>query len=158
MKRIILFATIIIGSGVLVTNIYTSVVDNTSWGSDIPNSVATARNYYQKVNPGNFFRIFSPLLQFISLLAFILYWKTARPVRWLLAAAFLFFILGEMMTFNYFYPKNEILFATAKLNDVELLTKTWQEWRDMNWVRTAVVFAGVVCSCISLHKVYTISK
>jgi hypothetical protein len=36
MKIILLFASIVMASGVLISNIYTSVVDATSWGSDIP--------------------------------------------------------------------------------------------------------------------------
>jgi hypothetical protein len=51
MKTIILFASISIASGLLLVNMYTSLIDARSWGSDIPNSIATAREYFKTVNP-----------------------------------------------------------------------------------------------------------
>src|SRR5204862_4836747 len=63
MKIILLFASIVMASGVLMSNIYTSVVDATSWGSDIPHSIESAREYFKAVNPANFFRIYSPVNQ-----------------------------------------------------------------------------------------------
>ena len=69
MKIILLFASIVIASGLLISNIYTSVVDSTSWGSNIPHSIEAAREYFKTVNPGNFFRIYSPVNQVLALLA-----------------------------------------------------------------------------------------
>lgn len=156
MKNIILFASIIVASGLLLTNIYTSIVDAKSWGSTIPDSIKTARAYYQSANPGDFFRIFSPINQIFGLLALILCWKTSPTIRLYLGIAFIMYIVGDVMTFAYFYPRNEVLFKTAQLTDVELLKKTWSEWNNMNWVRSLVVVIGLVFSCLSLHKIYTL--
>jgi hypothetical protein len=70
-------------------------------------------------------------------------------------AAFLLYIIGEAMTFEYFYPRNDIMFK-SDLADVEHLKNTWQEWRSMNWVRSLVIAAGVVCSALALHRSYAI--
>ena len=67
MRTIALFASISIASGLLFANVYTSLVDAKSWGSDIPGSIAAAREYFKTVSPANFFRIFSPLNQLIIL-------------------------------------------------------------------------------------------
>jgi hypothetical protein len=67
MKNVLLFASILIACGLLLTNIYNSLIDAKSWGSNIPKSIETARQYYQTVNPGNFFRIFSPVNQVLAL-------------------------------------------------------------------------------------------
>ncbi len=58
MKTMLLFASISLASGLLLINVYNSLIDTKSWGSDIPNSIATAREYFKTVNPGNFYRVF----------------------------------------------------------------------------------------------------
>ncbi len=152
MKTLFLFASIAIASGLLFVNIYTSIIDATSWGSKIPESIATARSYYATVNPGNFFRIFSPINQVLGLLVVILVWKAAPSIRIYLLVGLAMYLLAEGMTFGYFYPRNAILFKTAQLTDVALLKKTWAEWNNMNWVRSLVLVIGIISSCVALHK------
>lgn len=152
MKTNFLFASIVIASGLLLVNIYTSIVDARSWGSNIPESIATAREYFKAVNPGNFFRIFSPLNQLLGLIALIALWRSGPSMRITLGLALIFYVIAEGMTFAYFYPRNDILFKSASLTDVSLLKKTWSEWNSMNWVRSLMLLAGLVCSFISLRK------
>ena len=133
MKQTIIFASMAIAAGIALTNIYTSLVDVPSWGSNIPNSIETARQYFKTSDPGNFFRIFSPLNQLLGLLCVILFWKRSKQVRWFLVAAFLLYVTGEGMTFQYFYPRNDVMFFSTT-TDTELLRSTWMEWRNMNWV------------------------
>jgi len=158
MKTIILFISIGIASGLLFVNVYTSLVDAKSWSSDIPNSIATTREYFKTVSPANFFRLFSPINQVLGLLVLILFWKTSPSIRLCLGAAFLLYILGDVFTFAYFYPRNDIMFKTAHLTDVDLLRKTAAEWSAMNWLRSLVILTGLVFSCISLHKIYLMGK
>ncbi|GAB3823669.1 anthrone oxygenase family protein [Hymenobacter jeollabukensis] len=153
MKRTLLFASLIVASGLLLTNIYTSLVDAPAWGHDIPRSIQTARDYYRVSNPGNFFRVFSPLNQGLALLCAALFWKRGRPTRHLLLLALLLYVGAEGMTFNYFYPRNAILFG-PQVTDVATLQRIWQEWSAMNWVRTLVVAGGIVCSALALHRSY----
>jgi uncharacterized membrane protein len=151
MKTIILFASVTVASGLILVNMYTSLVDAKSWGSNIPDSIAIAREYFKTVNPGNFFRVFSPINQLLGLLALIVCWKTAPATRLYLAIALVMYLLAEGLTFGYFYPRNDIMFKTADLTDTGLLKKTWAEWNTMNWVRTLVLVAGLICSFISLR-------
>jgi len=81
MKKLFLFASIALASGLLFTNVYNSMIDSTSWGTDIPKSIETAREYFKAVNPGNFFRVFSPINQILGLLSLILFWKVSTKVR-----------------------------------------------------------------------------
>jgi hypothetical protein len=154
MKIIILCVSICVASGVLFVNVYTSLVDSRAWGSDIPNSIAAAREYFKAVTPANFFRVFSPLNQVLAAIALIAFWKVSPSVRLYCGIALAMYVLGDAMTFAYFYPRNDIMFKTASLHDSALLTKTWSEWVAMNWVRTAVVAIGVVFSFLALHKSY----
>jgi len=155
MKNILLYVSILVASGLLFANVYTSLVDARSWGSDLPHSISVARDYFKTTNPGDFFRIFSPANQVIALVCLILFWKTSVTVRYCLVGALLLYVLGDVMTFGYFYPRNDIMFKTAQLNDVDLLKRTWSEWTAMNWARSAVILAGLCCSCLALHKTYS---
>jgi hypothetical protein len=154
MKTIILFASISIACGLLFVNLYTSLVDVKSWGSDIPHSIAVTRAYFKTVNPGNFFRIFSPVNQVLGLAVLVLFWKTSPSIRLCLGATLVLYILADVFTFAYFYPRNDIMFKTAQLSDVDLLKRTVSEWSGMNWLRSSVILAGLFFSFMALHKIY----
>lgn len=153
MKHALLFASIVVASGLLFANVYNSVVDVPSWGADIPRTIEVAREYFKSVNPGAFFRMFSPLNQVLGLIALILFWRTSNNVRMFLGVALVLYVLGDVMTFAYFFPRNDILFINH-LTDTETLRETWTEWKTMNWVRSLVVLVGIVCSLMALHRSY----
>jgi hypothetical protein len=156
MKKIILFASITVASGLLFANLYTSLIDSKSWGTDLPNSIAVAREYFKSVNPGNFYRIFSPVNQALGIIALALFWKASSSIRLYLGIALALYLLAEGMTFGYFYPRNDIMFRNASLTDVDLLRKTWSEWTTMNWVRSGILLIGIFFSFLSLHKLYSL--
>ena len=155
MKTIILFISISLAAGLLFVNFYNSLIDARSWGSSIPGSIGTAREYFKTVNPGNFFRVFSPINQVLGLLVLILFWKSAPAARPYLGAAFALYVLTDVFTYAYFFPRNDIMWKTAELTDTDLLRKAWSEWSDMNWVRTFMLLVGLCCSFFSLHKIYS---
>jgi hypothetical protein len=153
MKKSILYLSIIIASGIAITNIYTSIVDAASWGSEMPKSLETAREYYKAHNPGDFFRLFSPICQLLALVSLIAFWRRKNNIRSLLLSALLIYILSDAFTFIYFYPRNEIMFFNDTL-DVENAKIAWQEWNSMNWVRTVIVGLGILCSSMALDRIY----
>ena len=154
MKVILLYLFIGFASGLLFVNIYTSIVDHHSWGSDFPRSIQTAREYFKSGNPGKFFRVFAPVSQVLGLLALIFFWKTSLPIRILLAAAFLFVVGTDVMTFAYFYPRNDIMFNSDLSLNLNSIEKAWKQWGMMNWVRSLIATIALVCSMIALHKYY----
>jgi uncharacterized membrane protein len=158
MKNLVLFSSVSVASGILFASIYNSVIDARSWGSDIPNSIGAAREYFKVTNPGVFFRLLSPANQVLALLVLILFWKSFPSVRLYLGVAFVLYVMGDVLTFAYFYPRNDIMFKDAPLSDIALLKKTWSEWNKMNWVRTFIVLAGLVLSWLSLYKIFSGSR
>jgi hypothetical protein len=154
MKQIFLFASISVACGLLFSNVYSSLIDAKSWGADLPNSMAVARDYFRTVSPGNFFRIFSPLNQALGIIVLILFWKTSPSIRLFLGIALAMYLLAEGLTFGFFFPRNAILFRNASLTDVELLRKTWSEWTTMNWIRSGILLTGIFFSFLSVHKSY----
>lgn len=155
MKKTILFLSIAVASGALFINVYNSVVDAASWGSNIPESIQTARQYYSTVTPATFLRVFSPINQVLALLALVLFWKSASAVRKYLGIALLMYIATDALTFGYFYPRIAIMFESG--TDAEVITHAWQEWSAMNWVRSLIILVGVFFSSLSLHKIYKLN-
>ena len=150
--KIVLFLSIMVASGILATNVYTSVIDATSWGSHIPESIQTARDYFKSGNPGKFFRVTSPLNQVLAVLALVLFWKSVPSARMFLGIALGCYVATDVFTFAYFYPRNEIMFISG--TDSAVLSKAWSEWNGMNWFRSLICFAGVFASFVSLDKIY----
>ena len=155
MKQLFLFASIALASGLLFTNIYNSMIDARAWGADIPQSIETARNYFKTVNPGNFFRIFSPVNQILALLVLILFWKVSPGIRIYLGVALILYVLGDVFTFAYFYPRNDIMFKGAQLTEIDTIRKAWTGWNTMNWLRSLIIFVGLIFSFLALHKIYS---
>ena len=120
-------------SGLLFVNLYSSIVDAPNWGADIPNSIIDARQYFAVANPGHFFRIFSPVNQVLALVVLILCWKNNRYIA---IASLAIAILLDVMTFGYFYPRNDVMFVNAI--DENALRIAWREWSTMNWIRSAL--------------------
>jgi hypothetical protein len=151
-KKLILFLSIAVASGALFINVYNSVVDAVAWGHHIPESLFTARKYYEVTTPATFLRVFSPLNQILAVLAVILFWKSAPAVRKLLIAALVMYVAIDALTFGYFYPRISIMFESV--SSTEVFTQAWTEWSAMNWARSAILLIGVVFSSLSLHKIY----
>ena len=153
MRKICIFASLALMAGVLIVNVYTSIVDARSWSSNIPDSIFTARNYFKTVNPGTFFRMASPINQLLALAALVACWNSGKKARLYFGVALLLAVLTDALTFAYFYPRNDILFRATQAN-ADVLTKVCSEWRAMNWVRSAILAIGLLCSMKGLDAYY----
>ena len=60
-----------------------------------------------------------------------------------------------ILTFTYFYPRNDVMFLSQQLPDTETLKKAATEWGRMGWVRCLLSLAGLVCIFIALDKATT---
>ena len=153
MKNIFLFASIAFANGLLFTNIYNSIIDAKSWGANLPYSIETARQYFKSTNPGKFFRILAPINLIVSLVTLILFWKVSTAVRTFLGVAFALNIIVDVFTFAYFYPRNEIMFKTAQLTDVDAIRKAWTGWNSRNWLRSFIILVGIIFSFLALYNI-----
>lgn len=151
---VVLWLAVIVIGGVLGANVYTSVVDARNWGSNIPTSLNAARTYFSVANPGSFFRIASPLAQVLSLLALILCWNVpgARLLAGIAVAAN---ATGDVLTFAYFYPRNDIMFINP-MSD-EAAAHAWRGWAAMNQLRSAVVLTALLAELGTLTRVAQIT-
>jgi hypothetical protein len=128
-----------VAAGLLFVNLYNSIVDAPNWGASMTDSIVVARQYFSVANPGTFFRIVSPLNQVLALLAVIICWKNNR---YLALGSLAVAILADVMTFAYFYPRNEILFSAPV--DETAVRLAWEQWSSMNWVRSGLCLINTV--------------
>ena len=124
-------------AGILFVNFYHSIVDAPNWGADLPNSITNARQYFALTNPGHFFRIVSPINQVLTLIAVILCWKFRRE-RYIAIGSLVLAILADVLTFGYFYPRNDIMFVLPIEASMDTIRAAWEQWSTMNWFRSAI--------------------
>lgn len=152
MKKIILYASVAFSSGLFFTNIYNSIVNAANWESNVPQSITATKDFFVVANPGTFFKLIDPTNLILILLAFVLLWKTSTTIRLYLGVALLCYVSSMVLTFTYFYPRNEIMFLSEQLPDTETLKRVATEWGNMNWVRSFIWLTGLVCSFLALDK------
>jgi hypothetical protein len=151
-QTLVLILAATVAAGLLFANIYTSMVDAPNWGRDVPASIVAAREYFSVKNPGNFFRIFSPMNQVLALLALVVSWWAPRGTFSICVAAFILAVSVDIFTFAYFYPRNEIMFV-APIENVDAIRSALSGWRNMNWIRSGMIAVIVVLDFLALLKV-----
>ena len=152
MRKIVLYAIVAFSSGLFFTMIYNSIVNAANWESNIPQSITATREFFVVANPGTFFQVIDPTNMLLIVLALILYWKKSSSIRLFLGIALLCYVSSIILTFTYFYPRNEVMFLSEKLPDTETLKRAASEWGRMNWVRSFLSLAGLACSFLALDK------
>jgi len=153
LKKIVICLSVTFMAGVLFVNIYNSIVDAVSWGSNVPASIEVMRHYYYATNPGKFFRYFSPANQVLALLVLILFWKSSKKTRLFLAAAFLLSVLTDVFTMSYFYPANNLL-MTLPLENVSKLSSVVHEWQLMNWLRSLIIAVELSLFFLGMNSLF----
>lgn len=148
LRRTVMYLAITTLGCVLGANLYNSVVDAPNWGASIPESVVTTRRYFAVADPGTYFRVASPAAQVATLIALIVCWRVGGRVRVLAAGALALAVAGDVLTFGYFYPRNALLFDPA--TSAVALARAWAEWSTMNYVRSAIVAAALICELSAL--------
>jgi hypothetical protein len=145
-------------AGLLFVNIYNSVVDTPNWGGNIPASIQASRDYFRFATPATFYRVISPLGQILTLLALILCWTADRRVRYFLLAALVLAVAADPLTFGYFYPRNKIMFIDPIEGNVAAIRSAFAQWATVNWIRSAVVAAGLLFDFAALTQFLSLRK
>ncbi|KIC91035.1 DUF1772 domain-containing protein [Flavihumibacter sp. ZG627] len=151
MRKKVLYACVAFSSGLFFTLIYNSIVNAANWESNIPQSITATRDFFVVANPGTFFQVVDPANMLLNVLALILFWNFPS-IRLFLGIALICYVSSMVLTFTYFYPRNEIMFLSKPLPDAETLKKAASEWGRMGWVRCLLTLAGLVCTFIALDK------
>ena len=155
MKKIVLYISVAFSSGLFFTLVYNSIVNAANWENNIPQSITATRDFFVVANPGTFFQLVDPTNMLLVVLALILFWKRSSSIWLYLGIALLCYITSMILTFTYFYPRNDVMFLSQQLPDTETLKKAATEWGRMGWVRCLLSLAGLVCTFIALDKATT---
>lgn len=155
MKVIVLFLAIIINSGVLSVNVYNSIVDAPNWGADIPASIETARSYFTVKNPADFFKIVGVVIHILGINCVIRFWKTNKQIRLYTLSALILIFITDILTFSYFFPRNDVLFDVTSTADIQTLTSTWEEWSMMNWIRSLIILGIATLYSLALNTFFS---
>lgn len=156
MKKLVLYATVTFSSGLFFTLLFNSIVNAANWESNIPQSITATKDFFVVANPGTFFQLIDPTNMLLVVLALILFWKKSSSIRFYLGIAILCYLFSMILTFSYFYPRNEIMFLSEQLPDTETLKKAASEWGTMGWVRCLLSLGGLVCTFLALDKYISI--
>lgn len=151
MRKIVLYTSVAFSSGLFFTLVYNSIVNAANWESNIPQSITATRDFFVVANPGSFFQVVDPANMLLAVLVLIICWKHSS-IRLALGIAILCYITSMILTFTYFYPRNDVMFLSLPLPDTDTLKKAASEWGRMGWVRCLLSLAGVVCSFLALDK------
>lgn len=151
MRKIVLYAAVAFSSGLFFTLVYNSIVNAANWESNIPHSITATRDFFIVANPGTFFQVVDPANMLLVVLALILFWKRSS-IRLFLGIALLCYISSMILTFTYFYPRNDVMFTSEQLPAIETLKKAATEWGRMGWVRCLLSLAGLICTFLALDK------
>jgi len=154
MKKLILFLSIICASGLTMVTIYNSVVDAKSWGSDIPGSIQTARDYFEHVDPRRFYVVVGPVNLVLILLTLIVFWSDSLSLRYYFAASLACYAAVLILTLAYFIPRDLILFTWPISDHLEQIRTASAQWSAMNWFRSLLGLAGVLFSFTGLDTYY----
>lgn len=158
MGKLVLYAVVGFSSGLFFTLVYNSIVNAANWESNIPQSITATKDFFVVANPGTFFKVVDPTTTLLTVLALILFWKKPTSIRLYLGIALFCYIISMILTFTYFYPRNDIMFLSEQLPDTETLKKAAFEWGRMGWVRCLLTLIGLVCSFLALDNASSSTK
>jgi len=137
-----------------MVSIYNTIIDAQSWGSDIPTSIQTARDYYQHVDPRRFFSLAGPVNEALILLTLILFWKDSVKLRVCFGTALVLYAGIVILTLAYFVPRDLILFTWPIPDHLEEIRAASAQWSHMNWLRSLLGLGGVLFSFKGLDTYY----
>lgn len=112
-----------------------------------------ARAFLIATNPGNFFRILSPLTQAMLLISVVLIWS-AEPssARWFMISAFVVAIGVDIITYKFHYPRNKIMFVDPLESKSDALQKVAHEWARGNFVRMFLLAVSAIATFTAYYK------
>ena len=154
MKKSILFLSIICASGLKMVSIYNTIVDAESWGSNIPTSIQTARDYFQHVDPRRFFTVAGPVNLILIVLTLILFWNDSVKIRVYFTTSLVLYAAIVILTLVYFVPRDLMLFTSSIPDHIQEIRAAAAQWSHMNWLRSLLGLVGVLFSFRGLDTHY----
>jgi len=137
-----------------MVSIYNTIVDAESWGSNIPTSIQTARDYFQYVDPRRFFTVAGPVNLILIVLTLILFWNDSVKIRVYFTTSLVLYAAIVILTLVYFVPRDLMLFTSSIPDHIQEIRAAAAQWSHMNWLRSLLGLVGVLFSFRGLDTYY----
>ena len=137
-----------------MVSIYNTIVDAESWGSNIPTSIQTARDYFQHVDPRRFFTVAGPVNLILIVLTLILFWNDSVKIRVYFTTSLVLYAAIVILTLVYFVPRDLMLFTSSIPDHIQEIRAAAAQWSHMNWLRSLLGLVGVLFSFKGLDVYY----
>lgn len=139
---------------ILGGTIFSVLVEYPNWFADIPSSLEATRDFYKVLHPGYFFQIFGPLSVFSGLAFVAAGWRIVGA-RKLVAVSVGLFVVIEMLTFFYIYPRLNILFVSDLTSQsVDALNTAARQFTLADNIRTLLCFTANAFAIAALFKFF----
>lgn len=116
-------------------------------------ALESARAFLIATNPGNYFRVLSPVTQGLLLVSVLLIWNAdPRSVRWILITALGVHILVDVITYSYHYPRNKIMFVAPLERPSAELQEVAREWAKGNYVRMGLLMVSAIAAFTAFYQ------
>ena len=101
--------------------------------------------------PANLFRVLSPAVQLLTLLAVATNWSNPS-CRWPLVIALLVLVASDIITFKFHYPRNHLMFTAPLTVPPEELAVAARQWATGNLVRVVLVLVAWLAILTALFR------
>ncbi len=134
-------------------SVYETLVINSVWYSDLPESLEFMRNAEYSVKPGRFWQVLGPISGPVALLALILNLFIPGK-RILITISFLCILINTLTTIFYFVPILMIIFAPdGGGRSGEELTQLALNWKNGTWIRMALLLVSLVAAILAVGRI-----
>ena len=117
-----------------------------------PDSVTHVRNYWKYRNPGDFYKVLSPVFGLSALAATIWYRADAGGRQWLVLGAIGCFALTQIITVVYFFPSNKILREAPVDEAVAMMQRSRKARLYWDYFRQLLTLTGAVLLLLAIRQ------
>ncbi|MBO0929487.1 DUF1772 domain-containing protein [Fibrella aquatilis] len=117
-----------------------------------PDSITHVRNYWKYRNPGDFYKVLSPLFGLSALAATVWYWSDPAGRQWLVLGAIGCFALTQAITVIYFFPGNKILREAPVDEAVAMMQRSRKTRLYWDYFRQLLTLTGSVLLLSAIAK------
>ncbi|MFD2574419.1 hypothetical protein ACFSUS_27540 [Spirosoma soli] len=144
--------SVIVSSIAMGANLFDIIVNEVNLIKGFPNSVEYVRKYWAYRNPGDFYKIITPLYVLVTLVALAVFWDVTYERRYLLLGALLAYGATQAITVIYFFPQNAIL-REGRLEEVEKLFTQFATTRlYLDLLRNLLTLTASVLALVALTR------
>lgn len=114
-KRSLLWLNTFLASVYFTGHLFDFFVTMPNWKDGSVESLLNYRTFFINADPGVFFRIVVPVSVLVSIVTFIVYFKSNRPIKIMLTIHLILTLGAFLFTMFYFLPINDYLFWNKEL-------------------------------------------